>query len=84
MTAEKVRDFLEFVKNSGLHWDDLERAQTLADRPEEFLVLLEKTMSPVVVDMLLGRSLKMCPTYLFSKDMWLEKMARWTLTRGGV
>jgi len=83
MTPEKIRKFLDFVQDSGLIWDGLSEAALLADKPEEFERYVRKTLSPAVVDMLFEGNMEKCPAYIGTKDMWLEQVAKWTLSQGG-
>lgn len=83
MTEEYAKDYVKFIRESGLNWDHLSKAEELVNNPKELEVLIRKTHSPVICSIVLEGNMSILPLNIASNDKWLNQVSIWKLSRGG-
>lgn len=79
MGTDSIKSLLKCIQDSGLKWDLMEEAETLADDPAKFKIFFTKVHSKAVCDIVFGCEIHKLPTYLSCGDAWLEIVSKWRL-----
>jgi len=79
-TSEGIKEFMDYIRMSGLVWDTFNEVEKLAYDPEAFWVMFRKVHSRTLCNLLEHPPVEKLPFLMCCGDAWQVAIAKWVLT----